>query len=1268
MSSGEGKLFVIDEVEFGILSPEEIRKIGKVKLSTPQIYDEDGRPVRGGPLDPRMGVIEPGEVCQTCGNTLKKCPGHFGVIELARPVLHIAFTKYIYQALASTCMKCKRVLLPKEECERLRKLVKEGKKTPLEVAKIVYNRTRKVKECPHCGTPVKKIKFTPPLTFYLEDETTRLWPNDIRAWLEDIRDEDCILVGFDPKNSRPENTVLTVILVPPITIRPSITLETGEKSEDDLTHKLVDILRANISLKEAIQGGAPASTVEDHMYMLEINVGTLYRNTGMGIPLAVHRTKRPLKALMDRWQGKTGRFRLNLVGKRVNYSSRTVITPDTMIDLDEVGVPISIAKVLTIPVHVTESNIEEVKELVKRGADEHPGANYVIRPTGDRVKISSMNKDRLIEELEPGYVVERHLRDGDPVIFNRHPSLHRLSILGHRVRVLPYNSFTLHPAVCPPYNADFDGDEMNVHAPQLFGARVEVSEILNVKNNMLSPRFGGAIVGPRQDYITSLYKLTRKDRFLTKAELGRILATLEEPIDPPEPAILEPIQLWTGKQAVSVFIPEDIDHEDRASVCEKCDKEGGVCEKELCPYEAYVVIKRGQLLWGVLDSRTIGAMSEEHFTLLDKLIRDLGGEKSSAILSKLLKAALKPPHSLVSLRIEDIELPSEHIAKIERMIEESRREAVKIAERLRKEELEPIPGMSLEDTAELQIVRTLNSVRTRAEKLVRSTMTMRNSLYMMAKTKARGSPVLLTEMAALVGQQSIKGKRISRGYKGRTLSCYRRGATDPEARGFIRSSYRKGLTPSEYFAHAIAGRETLVDKGLRTAESGYAYRRIVNALQDLTVDYDWTVRDSHGRIIQFKFGGDGLDPCFDFHGNPINVHKIVREEAEEHKNEKKISSKQAEKIIDEYREVPEWIRRQVKNEVERVELSEAAIRGVMDRVFEAYDKIRLEPGSAIGIVSAESIGEPATQLTLRTFHTPGMPEITIVMGLPRIAELIDAVKTPKSPYVVAYLKGEYARDKKKAQEVANRILEAKLSDLIEEENIYYELMQVEYVLDVEKLREHNLTVEDVEKALSKISKVSVERTGDKSILITIQADSMAKMRAKLIKVENTVVKGIPGAKRVVVKEENGENVIHIEGAVLKQVLELEEIDTTRTYSSNVHEVIALFGIEAGRNLLVEELSKVLSNQGIVVDRRHLELLADIMTRRGELLQVGRLGVVKYEKGVLANASYELTVQNIVKAAVSGKRDKIGGVLESIIVGRAPEVGEAIVKVFWGEPS
>jgi len=867
----------VEAIEFGLMTPDTIRKMSVARIITADTYDEDGLPITGGLMDGRLGTIEPGQRCKTCGNRVGECPGHFGHIELARPVIHVGYAKLIYKILRATCRQCSRLKLSEEEKKELRKRLHKTMKlfgqTETKVVDEVLKKAR-TETCPYCESKQNKIRLEKPTTFYEETEEgpKKLSSLEIREWLEKIHNEDCELMGINPEKARPEWMIWTVLPVPPVVIRPSITLESGVRSEDDLTHKLVDIIRINQKLRENIEAGAPSLIVEDLWELLQYHATTLLDNEVSGIPPARHRSGRALRTLTQRLKGKEGRFRSNLSGKRVDFSARTVISPDPNLSINEVGIPEEIAKILTVPEKVTDWNIEALKRLVLAGPAEVEGVNYVVRPDGRRIDLRFVrDKQTIADSLEPKYIIERHIRDGDLVLFNRQPSLHRMSIMAHMAKIMPHRTFRLNLCVCPPYNADFDGDEMNAHIPQGGEAKAEALELMLVQKQILSPRYGGPIIGAIQDYITSAFLLSKKDTFLKKKEACQLLlaAGYSGPLPPPE--VAEPEPMWSGKQIVSLIIPKGLNMTLKANNCRHCE----TCKEENCPYDAYVKVKDGRLICGILDRKTLGAQQPKN--MIHRIVKEFGSDEARRFLDSLgkLLIAFISRHGF-SMGLRDIAVLKEAQERIRAIIEEKEKKVLVLIKSFEKRELERLPGRTEEETLEMQIRQELSDARDTAGEVITSEyLNPKNPIAIMAKSGARGSALNLAQMIACVGQQSVRGERISRGYKNRTLPHFKPGDIGSKARGFVESSFRKGLAPIEFFFHASGGREGLVDTAVRTSTSGYMQRRLINALQDLKAEYDGTIRNAIGDIIQFKFGEDGIDPSKSDYGKAVDVDMII---------------------------------------------------------------------------------------------------------------------------------------------------------------------------------------------------------------------------------------------------------------------------------------------------------------------------------------------------------------------------------------------------------
>lgn len=1253
---------VLDEINFSLFSPQEIRKLSVVEIQTPDTYDEDGAPITAGLMDGRLGTLEPRQRCKTCGNTAIRCPGHFGHIELAVPIVHIEFSKLVYDLLRATCRNCGRIMLPDDTVKKTRMRIEKTRQLlgliPDEVYKFIAQET-KTKQCPHCGAMQYKIVFEKPTKFseqIPESGSEPLTPSMIRERLERVSDEDLELLGFNPKAARPEWMVLQVLPVPPVYVRPSITLESGIRSEDDLTHKLVDIIRINQRLKENMDAGAPTLIIQDLSELLQYHVTTYFNNEASGIPPARHRSGRALKTLSQRLKGKEGRFRSNLSGKRVDFSARTVVSPDPNLDINEVGVPLEVAMRLSVPEKVTEWNIEDMRKLVVNGPEKYPGALYIIRPDGKRIRLEFVtDREKIAEAIEPSFLVERHLKNGDIAIFNRQPSLHRMSIMAHYVRVLPYKTFRLHLCVCPPYNADFDGDEMNLHVPQSEEARTEALLLMQVQDQILSPRFGGPIIGAIRDFITAAYLFTRRTNYLTEEEVNRLLmaAGYDGPL--PEPKTKQPQHLWTGKQVFSLFLPKTMNYVLKANICQGCVK----CEEENCPHDAYVIVKNGELINGVIDRRSIGAEQSE--SLLHRIIKDYGSRAGREFLNKitrLLKLFITMRGFTYSY--DELVLSPTAENKIKKTMENVQKKVEELIDAYRKGTLPRLPGQTLEDSFEIYVMNELAKARDVAGKIADEDFTLENAGIVMTRTGARGSSLNIGQMSACIGQQSVRGKRILRGYVGRALPYFKLGDPSPKARGFVYSSYQNGLDAIEFFFHAMGGREGLVDTAVRTQQSGYMQRRLINALEHIRLEYDCTVRNSAGDIIQFKYGEDGVDPAKSDHGKAVNVSRLIdqmRIAREKGRPATVDYIKEQLKTVED--QLTPLLTDELKQNLAKAKLTTEGVDKTIKSTVAQYKRALMEPGEAVGIVAAQSIGEPGTQMTLRTFHYAGVREQNVTLGLPRLIEIVDARRIPSTPIMTIYLTGEYRKNKESAVKTARNIVYTTLEDLAE--RIYEDPVNEEIIVELNKtmMEDREVTSKELKDKLQ-IQNCTIKTRGN---TIHIKPKKAEQLKKLLDKVTSFYIKGVSGIKRVLVTEEHGEWVIRTDGSNLPKVLEVYGVETTRTTTNNVHEIAKTLGIEAARTALMHESKGVLEDQGLDVDVRHVMLVADMMTSTGEVQQIGRHGISGKKSSVLARAAFEITVPNIVDAAVKGESDPLDGVTENVIVGQSIPIGTGLVELY-----
>ncbi|MGC8652270.1 MAG: DNA-directed RNA polymerase subunit A' [Candidatus Micrarchaeia archaeon] len=831
----------IDYIRFGVISPEEIKRISVAKLVVPDTYNEDGYPIDGGLVDQRLGVIDPGLKCKTCGGRAKTCPGHFGHIDLVRPVIHPEYAKIIYLLLQSTCYKCNRILLNDDQIKEIKPVVSDLIVKDEELSETttehelegmdLLKRIKAIKRCPHCGAEQPKIKLERPTFFYMNGE--RLKPDEILNWLSKISNDDLKLLGIDPAITRPEWFVLTALLVPPVNVRPSITLESGERSEDDLTHKLVDIMRINQRLEQDIDAGAPQIIIDDLWELLQYQVTTYFNNETPGVPVARHRSTRPLKTLVQRLKGKEGRLRYNLSGKRVNFSARTVIVSDPNLTIDQIGVPRKIAENLTIPINLTQWNIDEAKKYLE--STEYPTVLNVITKEGIRKRVTDTNREELLKEIQPGYILERQLIDGDIVLMNRQPTLHRISIMAHNIKVLPGKVIRIHVSAAYPYNADYDGDEMNLHVPQAIEARAEAKYLMQPRDLILSPRDGRPIMFIEEDEISGLYYLTKEDSYYTKEEAARMLSDIGVFELPKQ----EKNGLYSGREIFSLILPKDLNFENSSK--------GG-----------HVVIKNGRLIEGGIGKSEVG---EGNGKLILKIFAEYGPTAAKDFLFNMAKLTLRAGYTAgITISVKDYYM-SEAVNKAkEAMVSEINTKVLNLYSKYKEGKMEPLPGYTKKETLELEVMAQLEEARSLSNNILNKYLDNTNNAKLMVTVGARGNMLHLVSTSMLLGQQAVRGRRTTRGYAGRVLPFFRKNSKNPEEKGFIVSSFFSGLKPAELFMHAMGARDSAVVKYVAITQSGYLQRRLINAMQDFYIDENLAVKDASNALIETVYGGDGVDP------------------------------------------------------------------------------------------------------------------------------------------------------------------------------------------------------------------------------------------------------------------------------------------------------------------------------------------------------------------------------------------------------------------------
>lgn len=875
----------IKSVQFGLLDPERVRRQSVVPITTSALYTRQ-LPAPGGLNDLQMGTCDRRMHCGTCRHDIIKCPGHFGHLDLAVPMYHVSMIPIVIKMLRCVCVFCSHLLVDIDESDpRL-----DGVHGRARLA-LLSNLCKSRKRCPQCDAPQPKYVHTRTTTQisivttdlkFESDEEEQVMNRPFtaaraRQILAGMSDSAIRIMGSSPKYSRPEWMILTVLQIPPPISRPCITASdcSRTKGQDDVTVKILEIFKANKTvdtlLREAgcTSGFMPTpdmppfdtdnEVTSEQEAAIQAATDNLqqhlvqYLNGGQGsdAKLAGGRAhSRTLRLIPDRWKGKKGRFRGNLGGKRVDFSSRTVASPAPDYDVDEVGIPEVVAYHLTFPERVTPFNIEQLTTCVRLGCGVKGGASTVIIPDSHPIDLSlCTDRDSIV--LEVGWVVERHLVEGDWVLLNRQPSLHRMSIMAHRIRIIKDKTFRLPVCDTTPYNADFDGDELNIHVLQTHDARAEAEMLMSVSTQMINPENNKPIIALVQDSLVSAFLMTQRETFLTRAQAMQVLMTLRylpRGFWLPPPAILKPA-LWTGKQLFSLLFPKHLtfDMVVRSGADDGVDKPGGWMD----PLERRVKVVHSELVCGSLCKKTLGTSAGG---LVHVLIQDWGFTRAGQFVSdaqRLLQAFMMIRG--FSVGVGDCLMPESTHKRVNTLMSDVLTTSDGIRERAVSAPSNLVDGC---------ITKLLGGFLTSggAEVVKDVNVSTGNRISVMIESGAKGSSINISQILSSVGQQSVEGGRIQNGVDGRTLPCFRRGDTTAGAHGFVCNSYGTGLTAPEYFFHAMGGREGLVDTAVKTASTGYIQRRLSKAQEGLQVQYDSTVRNTSGGIIQFYYGGDSYYP------------------------------------------------------------------------------------------------------------------------------------------------------------------------------------------------------------------------------------------------------------------------------------------------------------------------------------------------------------------------------------------------------------------------
>ena len=1113
-------------IQFGIFSPEEIEKRSVVEITNTGTYDGN-EPRIGGLFDPRMGVLDNGKTCRSCGQTNHGCPGHFGHFRLARPVYFIQFFPYIMNVLNCVCVRCSKLLVDKELHKAV--LKRRGEARWRAVLTMCSNISR-------CGQETEDGCGAIQPDRYVRDGIARItaeWSNmagaaegagastaktqkvtqvlEVEYVLRLFRrmtDEDVDFMGLNRFWCRPDWMICSMLPIPPPQVRPSVIQDNNQRSEDDLTHKLFEIISTNQRLQEKINNNAAKNLIEDEHTVLQYHIATLVDNQIPGVAPSAQRSGRPLKSVQQRLGSKEGRIRYNIQGKRVEFSARSVITPDPNLSIAEIGVPLKIAMNLTVPEKVTPYNREQMYKLIQNGADKHPGAKTIMLANGRMIALKHVNTKEIVLHL--GDVVNRHLNDGDIILFNRQPTLHRMSMMGHRVKVLPYNTFRLNVSVTAPYNADFDGDEMNAHIPQSYEASTELAEIAAVPHQIVTPRHAKPLIGIVQDTLVGSYRITQPHVDFNRREFMNMMMWNKrfEGIVPKGGKQLEgKAPRWTGQQVLTQLMPPiNLDM-------------GNGLYKDNKSQENYVKIREGNIEQGVFDKDIFSKPSKG---IVHVTYRDYGPKDTVALIDSMQNTVEQfLVYNGFSVGISDLIADEDTRKQMEEVVKQRKAAVENILLQIHLDLFDNNTGKTNQQEFEDKVYVELNKATEESGKIGLGSLSDGNRLVAMVRAGSKGSTINISQMMACVGQQAPEGRRIPNGFSDRTLPHYKKYDDGAEARGFVESSFIQGLTPQEFFFHAMSGREGLIDTAVKTADTGYIQRQLVKAMEDLTVQYDGSVRDSRMNLVQFKYGEDGINATKIESANlgiaKLSDAEIRRDYGMEGADTAGVFAEGAlrgedtealkafaEQVLADRTMLVEGVQRSRQDvglfasvNIERVltnvtvsfrldkkgqtdltplyviqgierlvqrtqtyhKLWAALLRFYLSphklilkermtrKAFDAACEMIIiknwqgwaQPGEQVGIIAAQSIGEPSTQMTLNTFHLAGVAaKSNVTRGVPRLKELLKVTQNPKAISLTVTLKQEIRDSREKARKVAQDLELTLLKDITVKAAIYYD--------------------------------------------------------------------------------------------------------------------------------------------------------------------------------------------------------------------------------------
>lgn len=1169
----------ISKAEFCIVDEQTACRLAVVDIDSSSMSSSK----LGTLIDTRMGTLNSLEKCPTCSNTSDKCTGHFGIFKLPFKIMHPFFHVYTLNILKLFCLSC---------CKLVAKTIKHARP----------------KSCPHCTTIMPKIQVKEGNLYF----DGKLWTH--KSVYECLKKVSPTTMSKFGVKMNLDTYFVSQMLIPPIRIRPFNNVF-NTNYHDEITTKLLSVLK---------------SKSEGELF---INMASYQFQDSITKSRGRSNHSLESKSLASRWKGKKGRIRGNLMGKRINYTARTVISPGPDIALNEIGVPHQIAQTLTKVEYITCYNICHWQSVIN---SRHHSVLFIIKDNGVKIKL---NKHKSIVTLRIGWKLMRCLKDGDMVLMNRQPSLHRYSVMAHKVKIVPTKTFQLNLSCTPTYNADFDGDEMNCHAVQGEDANTEALTLMNVNQQIGSAQSSSANMSLVQDSMLGVYLISLKNVFLKRCQVFEILYDVDVELLPP-PTILKPKPLWTGKDILSVLIPRFYEYKDDTTF-----------------------IHNGKFMYGLSKKKIFG---NDRKGIAYHIHRLISSEKASEYIMKWQ-------------RLSRNYIDMTGISVTPRFLFNSdNQEKASFKDFLRKQ--------SKPQDKDILIY---------TEKIANMTKTQDDydMIENMVKSGAKGKEFNLMQIKGCVGQQTIMGKIFTLplpSYTSKTLPILKDKA-------FIVSSYTEGLTEEEHFVHAISGREGVIDTSVKTADTGYLHRKMTKTMESFTVYYDKTVRGHGKNIVQFLYGADNFDASkLDLWTYTVKTCKEVWEMGLEEDITRlfcrHLFCYQGQTVLlalpfqvfnlrscrhrcgvhckaVTFDVIHEFFNRIMLNfnhgsllaylASELVDMSKFNICAETWNCFEdtaitLLHGALVSAGEMVGMLAVGSIGEPCTQMTLNSFHSCGIGNAAVSVGIPRLKDIID-VKVNSDPFLI-------------------------VSDKLENLFIAYYLSNKHCVGDICKIWPK--THQDGRK-IEAYFRCHVD-INDDIVVIHFKKNSEAELLAchaimqkhPLLKSYlplsmqlgvlvgrdlSTLSKNTPLSQNNALHQSNlyftrekfhkNLDSILVRKKDYVQLLYEDVLSNDFVSTYDIYLAFESFGTEFCNLTIFNEITKIISSGG-TVNSRHILLVSDVMVMHGSLHAFHRHAFQKIKSvNTFEQASFEQTVDCFKKSAFFNHKFDLCSVSDNIICGQ-----------------